>query len=122
MREISKTELHELIRESESSKREWLNWEEHREIDGLYYSIWKDDRTAMLYCVREPRSVHMGFNDSPTEKIAEVVAIVEREGMCKASWGVTGRTMHAILAEQLREKLPQYKFDIGYNYHCLITK
>ena len=64
----------------------------------------------------------MGFNDSPAEKIEEVRRIVETEGMCEASWGVTGRTMHSILAHELSEKLPEYQFKIGYNYECKITK
>lgn len=122
MKIITNERLNELLREEEESGREFIEWLGHKEQDGLLYSHWLDKRFGIHYLKREARTVHMGFNDSPIEKIEEVRRIVEDEGMCEAKWGVTGRTMHSILAHQLSEKLPEYQFDIGYNYECKISK
>lgn len=122
MKIITNERLNELLREEEESGREFIEWVEHMEQDGLLYTHWLDKRFGIHYLTRKARTVHMGFNDSPNEKIEEVRRIVEAEGMCEASWGVTGRTMHSILAHQLSEKLPEYQFDIGYNYECKISK
>ena len=122
MKIITKEQLNELLIAEEKSKRDWMSYEGTIEQDGLLYTHWLDERMNVHYLVRTARKVHMGFNDSPIEKIEEVRRIVESERMCEASWGVTGRTMHSILAHQLAEKLPEYQFQIGYNYECKITK
>lgn len=72
---------------------------------------------------KEITSIRMGFNDTPDNKVQEFVETVEREGVCEAYWGVTGRTMHLYLAKKLSERLPQYKFELDYDrYLCRATK
>ena len=116
---VSREKQLELMLEDERSF-EWLG---QREIDGLLYTVWKDVRNGKEYAAREIRTVHMGFNSNEDGKVEEFVAIVEREGACKASWGVTGRTMHQMLASQLAGELPQYEFEIDYDrYGCLARK
>lgn len=120
---ISKETWYEMLEAEEKSGRDYLTPElAVEDEDGLLYRIWKDERTGKEYAVREIRTVHMGFNSNEEGKVDEFIAIVEREGECLASWGVTGRTMHGILAQQLAKELPQYEFEIGYNYHCLARK
>lgn len=97
-------------------------WVGYREINGREYSVLKNRRTKEEFAAPHTRSVHMGFNSNEPGKVEEFIAIVEREGACHASWGVTGRTMHLILANQLAASLPQYDWEIGYNYHCKATK
>ena len=119
---ITKRELNDLLEQEYRSNREYMNWKMEAEIDGLLHSIYEDKRSGELYAVRVVRTVHMGFNSNEEGKVEELVGIIEREGACNASWGVTGRTMHEILAHRLSKELPQYDFDIGHNYRCLVTK
>ena len=119
---IEREQLCEMLRAEERTGREYLEPVRKVEAGGLLYGIWRDRRTGKEYAVREIRSVSMGFNSNEAGKVDEFVAIVEREGECKARWGVTGRTMHEILAHQLAKELPQYEFEIGYNYHCVARK
>lgn len=89
------------------------------EVEGFLYELYEDTRTGKRYAVRMIRTVHMGFNSNEDGKVEELVSVIEREGTCKASWGVTGRTMHLMLANKLAEMLPQYDWDIDYDrYHC----
>jgi hypothetical protein len=119
---ITNEQINQLLEEEEKRGRDFLDIVGYEEHDGLLYTHWLDTRHGKHYFVRRERDVHMGFNDSPAEKVDEVRRIVEKEGVCHASWGVTGRTMHSILASQLAQKLPEYEFEIGYNYECRITK
>ena len=120
---ISGEKLNEMLEEEEVSGREYLELGDRIEIDGFLYSTWIDTRTKKEYLHRLIRTVHMGFNDNEPGKIEEFIEIVEREGACKASWGVTGRTYHLMLAEQLAGLLPQYNFEIDYqSYRCLAKK
>lgn len=93
-----------------------------KEIDGNLYTIQKDTRNDSLYAVPTMKSIHMGFNSNEEGKLEEFIATIEKYGECKASWGVTGRTMHEILASRLAKELPQYDFEIEYNYHCVGRK
>lgn len=122
MKFITGEEMSAMFKQEAESGREYLDWEKMEEIDGLLYSVYRDRRNDEVYAARQTRTVHMGFNSNEEGKVDELVAIVEREGSCKASWGVTGRTMHEILAHRLSSELPQYDFDIGHNYHCLVSK
>lgn len=122
MKFVTGEEMSAMLKQEADSGREFLDWEKTAEIDGLLYDIYRDKRTGEMYADRQIRTVHMGFNSNEEGKVEELIAIVEREGACQASWGVTGRTMHGILAQQLQSELPQYDFDIGYNYHCLVSK
>ena len=97
-------------------------WFGYREYNGKEHSVFQRKRTKELFAYPITRTVHMGFNSNEDGKVEEFIEIVEREGACKASWGVTGRTMHQILAGQLADSLPQYDWEIGYNYHCMATK
>lgn len=119
---ISKETWYEMLEAEEKSGREYLVDLRYEEIDGKRYGVWQDKRTGEEFAIREIRTVHMGFNTNEEGKVDEFIAIVEREGECYASWGVTGRTMHGLLAEKLARELPQYDFEIGYNYHCLARK
>ena len=119
---LTKEELNEMLREEAKAKREYFDYQGEEEIDGLLYSRWLDTRNGEQYVCREIRSVHMGFNSNEEGTVEKLIEIVEREGACKASWGVTGRTMHSILASQLAQQLQQYDFEIGYNYECIARK
>lgn len=119
---IDKEELNTILGEDERTRKGNIRWEGDREIDGLLYSIWSDKGSGAAYAVKEIRTVHMGFNSNLPGKVEELVEIVEREGACRASWGVDGRTMHQILARELAKELPQYEFEITYNYGCTARK
>lgn len=119
---ISHERLNEILEKEEATGRELLDILGNREIDGRLYSMWKDKATGTEYAVPEVRTVHMGFNSNEPGKLEEFVEIVEREGSCNASWGVTGRTMHGILGHQLAKQLPQYDWIIDDNYFCRAKK
>lgn len=92
------------------------------EVNEQTYSTYRDIRNGDAYMVKDIRTVHMGFNSNLPGKVEELIAIVEEDGVCYASWGVTGRTLHEILASNLAKSLPQYDWEIGYNYLCKATK
>ena len=120
---ISREQLNELLEAEEKSGRDFLDWNGYKDFDGkMYCSIWKDTRTGTEYAVKALKSVHMGFNSNEEGKVEELIRTVEQYGEASASWGVTGRTMHSILAEKLADELPQYRFEIGYNYQCDVYK
>ena len=101
----------------------YIDYVRQEECEGLLYSVYVDTRNGKEYAVREIRSLSMGFNRNDEGKVDEFVAIVEREGACKAFWGVTGRTMHLMLAQQLAAQLPQYEFELDYDlYLCIARK
>ena len=104
------------------TEEQFFDWLGTNEVDGLLYTVWKDKRTGIEYAVREIRTVRMGFNSNEEGKVEEFISIVEREGACQASWGVTGRTMHLYLANQLAKSLPQYEWVCTENYGCTATK
>lgn len=112
---ISRDRLNGMLAADED-RFDWLG--EDTDERGWLWSHWKDKKTGHGYAVLQAVTVHMGFNSSPKEKVDEFCKIVEEQGFCKASWGVTGRTKHMILAQELADMLPQYKFEIGYNYDC----
>ena len=117
---ISNAKLDTMLELEERTGKNFMEYIKQVELDadGYLYSVWQDRRNGKLYAVREIRSVSMGFNSNDPGKEDEFEAIMEREGVCKASWGCTGRTLHQMLAMQLADKFPQYRFDIGYNYKC----
>lgn len=119
---ISREELNKLFEEEERTRHEFIDWCKEVEIGGLLYTIYRDGRTGKKFAVQTIRTVHMGFNDNDEGKVEEFVAIVEREGACHASWGVTGRTMHYFLGCKLADALPQYDWNIGANYECTARK
>ncbi len=119
---ISYERLNEILERGEASGKEILSFLGNREIGDRLYSMWKDKATGTEYAVPEVRTVHMGFNSNEPGKLEEFVEIVEREGSCDASWGVTGRTMHSILGHQLAQQLPQFDWIIDENYFCRAKK
>ena len=52
----------------------------------------------------------------------EIHKIMEEDGACRLSWSCTGRTRHEMHAQQWAAALPEYDFQIGYNYECVVTK
>lgn len=118
---ITNDELHKIFEEEDAGRKEILSYVGEREIDGFLYTVYHDRRTVEDVASRTIRTVHMGFNSNDEGTEEKLAAIVEREGACKASWGVTGRTMHEMLGFKLREKLPQYEYEIG-GYTCLVKK
>lgn len=124
---ITKDEWREISREEFEWHDKTGKWyidtvEFEKEIDGKLYTIQKNTRNGDIYAVPTMKTVHMGFNSNEEGKVEEFIATVEKYGECKASWGVTGRTMHEILAQRLAKELPQYEFEIRYNYHCVGRK
>ena len=122
---ITRDQLHELLHQEEQEHGNYLHWEGYNELgaQGLLYGTWQDTRTKQMYAVQEVRTVHMGFNSNEEGKVEEFIRIVEREGACKASWGVTGRTKHLMLANEFAKSLPQYDWEVDYDtYGCKATK
>ncbi len=119
---ITAEEFNRRCEEEERSGGFYIEMREALELDGKWCRVWEDRRTHEAFAVEETKSVNMGFNSDEDGKIDELIKTVEKYGKAQASYGVTGRTMHEILAHRLSKKLPQYDFDIGYNYHCLVTK
>ena len=120
---ITREELSALFDEEERTGIELLEWLCIKELDdGRTYAHYINRRTGLTLAVWEPRIVHFGLNSITDEKVQELVNIVEREGGANASWGCDGRTRHQMLARQLEKMLPQYRFDIGYNYKCFVAK
>jgi hypothetical protein len=94
------------------------------------------------------RTVHMGLNTEPrfdlperfesipeenkkhiqneikyaTNLRDEINKIMEEDGECRLSWSCEGRTRHEMHSQQWKEMMPEYEFDIGYNYHCVLKK
>ena len=52
----------------------------------------------------------------------QIIAVIEKEGACELSWSCTGRTRHEMHAHQWAKAMPEYDFEIGYNYHCVVRK
>lgn len=120
---ITKEQKHQIFAEEQRTGKLIYEWVGEREIDGRLYSIYKNKRTHEEFASPQVRTVYMGFNSNEEGKVEEFIQIVEKEGECLATWGVTGRTMHEILARRLAEELPQYKWEIGYEfYECKATK
>lgn len=119
---IARESLNEMLKQEMKSKKDYLDWLGEKDIDGKFYSVWEDTRTGETYAVKTLKGVNMGFNTIEKEAVAEVIETVEKYGDAKARWGVTGRTMHSLLAQELSRMLPQYRFEIGDNYECYIYK
>ncbi|KUG03141.1 hypothetical protein ASZ90_019481 [hydrocarbon metagenome] len=60
-------------------------------------------------------------NSVTNELVSEVKKQIELNGKCRVSFNVIGRTKHELLSGELAQILPEYHFDIGYNYQCKIT-
>lgn len=114
---ISQPKLHKMFEDEEKGLYD-LHWIRNADIEGLRYSVYRDRKTGKYYATNISRCVHMGFNSNEAGKEEEFAEIMKREGRCQASWGVTGRTAHKLLAIQLGKKFPQYRFEIDDNYKC----
>lgn len=75
-----------------------------------------------------PETVHMGINNTKGDPEWEnlknkIRKIVERDGICRASWACEGRTRHQWQSEVLAADMPEYQFTIEYDtYKCEIRK
>ena len=61
-------------------------------------------------------------NHVTNELIEQVREAFKEYDIVNVSFGVTGRTCHMILSEELAEKMQDYDFEIEYNYGCKIQK
>lgn len=62
-------------------------------------------------------------NTVTEELVNEVLSIVNGEGTINICFDVTGRTKHVQLAEELKSKLPQFDYVIGYEmYLCKVSR
>lgn len=52
----------------------------------------------------------------------EIINAVKEYGKVSLSWSCNGRTRHAMHAQHWAECMPEYKFDIDCNYHCVVSK
>ena len=57
-----------------------------------------------------------------TDKVAEFKEAVEKNGAAQASWSCIGRTLHFRLAKQLQQALPEFDFDIEYDWYTCIAR
>lgn len=120
---ITREELAALFEEQERTRSDYMDYQETVEgEDGRLYTVYEDMRTGEKVAAWYPRTVHFGLNAIPAHKVQELIEIVEREGGARASWSCDGRTRHQMLANRLAKLLPQYHFDIGYNYKCEVSK
>lgn len=120
---ITQEKLNALLEEEERCKGEFISFLGYR-CEGLKkFSLWRDERTGKEYAKPEIISIHMGFNSNEDGKMEKLIEVVESNGIARASWGVTGRTRHMMLAQSLEKLLPQYDFEIEYDrYLCLVKK
>lgn len=124
MEELNKTKIisHEKINRMFEEEAEFgkykLDWIKETEFDNHLYSVYKDRKSGNYYAIEKSRFLHMGFNSNEPGTEDEFLRIMKVEGRCRPSWGVTGRTAHMMLAEQLAAKYPQFRWEIGYNYKC----
>lgn len=51
----------------------------------------------------------------------EIEKVMAEEGTCELSWSCDGRTRHQMHAQQWASALPQFNFEITYNYGCTLT-
>lgn len=115
---ISRAKLHKMFEQEDECGKYDLDFVKSCEYDGLLYSIYFDNKSRNYFAVNTIRTVYMGLNSFPQDKIDEFESIMHKEGQCRVSWSCTGRTLHTILANQLKERYPQYDFNIDYNYLC----
>ena len=59
-------------------------------------------------------------NGVSNDLIEEVKEALKEFDIVEVSFDVTGRTMHQLLSRQLADKMPEYDFEIDYNYVCLV--
>lgn len=52
--------------------------------------------------------------------IEEVKEALKEYDTVEVSFDVTGRTMHQMLSNQLANRMPEYEFEIDYNYICIV--
>lgn len=110
---ISAEQIDRMLDEEAEKRMDYLTFNGYNNgFDGLFYELWEDTRDGNCYAVRKTRTINMGFNSNDPGTVEQLVDVVEREGACYASWGVTGRTAHAMLGRQLAKELPQYDCEI----------
>ena len=64
-----------------------------------------------------------GPQDPQTMKdLEKVVQAVEKYGEVRVSFDYEGRTRHEGAARSMAAMLPNYKTEIGYNYHFVVRK
>ena len=120
---ITQENLNALLEEEERCRGEFISFLGYRREGLKVFSIWRDERTGKEYAKPEVTLVHMGFNSNEDGKVEELIAVIESNGIARASWGVMGRTQHMMLAQSLEKLLPQYDFEIEYDrYLCLVKK
>lgn len=110
------------VAEAYDAQREAYKTLNEKDGDKLFDLLCKLDK------IISPETVHMGINttkgDPEWENLKDKIRkIVERDGICRASWSCEGRTRHVWQSQILADDMPEYDFDIDYDsYKCEIRK
>lgn len=109
-----------LVEKYDIQNKAFESLNEH-DSDYLYDILWESHKYVI------PQTVHMGLNtikgDPNWELLkSQIRDIVERDGICQASWSCDGRTRHMWQSQILESDMTEYDFEIGYNYKCEIRK
>ena len=100
-----------------------MDYIEKVEKDGLMFHVYEDKHSGKKVAIRAIRKIIMGSTSTLPGKIEEFVKAVEREDVCDAFWTAPGKMTHYVLAKQLRNALPQYRFELDYyGYLCRAYK
>ena len=68
---------------------------------------------TMVDCWENMRNLSLNLRD-------EIVKALLVDGEVSLSWSCSGRTSHQMHAMHWAEAMPEYEFDIGYNYECVV--
>lgn len=122
MREYGKIMEAKTVAEAYDAQMEAYNNLSEKDGDKLFDLLCEADKRI------SPETVHMGINttkgDPDWENLKNKIRkIVERDGICRASWSCEGRTRHQWQSEVLAADMPEYQFIIEYDtYKCEIRK
>lgn len=93
-----------------------LNTDPYWEDAEVSINRWKAEGNESMVCQWED------WRDKSLVLKEMIEEAVEQEGECKLVWSCTGRTRHAMHAHNWSRALPQYEFEIGDNYECIVRK
>lgn len=96
-----------------------MNGGYYKEVDE--YKRLKDDSRVRISIFKNKYYVST-FNDVSDLLVKKVKKAFEETNEVEISFGVTGRTCHEVLSHVIADKMPEYDFEIGYNYKCIARK